>query len=158
MASFEFLAVILTGLGLTASIVYYASILQNTSKARQRDLIIQRYQAMSIEYMKIYREVSNYEFDNWDDYSEKYGRWSNPEADAKWLYIMSVYNMAGIMLKENMGESNLIFQLYPESAVIQLWEQFEEITKNVRKIINNPIYWEPFEFLYTEAKNRKPNR
>ena len=35
MASLEFLAVILTGLGLTASIVYYASILNNTSKARR---------------------------------------------------------------------------------------------------------------------------
>ena len=152
----ETVALVLTGLSITASIVYYAMVLRNTSKARQRDLIIQRYQAMSIEYMKIYREVSNYEFKNWEEWQEKYGRWDNPDADAKWLYIMLVFNMAGIILKENLGEADLIFQLYNESVVIQLWEQFRDIVKEVRKAVQNPLFLEPFENLYTEAKKRRP--
>jgi len=35
MASFEFLVIILTGLGLTASIIYYAMVLRNANKSQQ---------------------------------------------------------------------------------------------------------------------------
>ena len=38
MASLEFVALILTGLGLTASIVYYANILNNANKTRELQL------------------------------------------------------------------------------------------------------------------------
>jgi len=38
MASFEFIALILTGLGLTASIVYYANVLSNANKTQQLQL------------------------------------------------------------------------------------------------------------------------
>jgi len=43
MASFDFLAVTISILGLAASITYYANILQSTEKAKRRDLILQRY-------------------------------------------------------------------------------------------------------------------
>ena len=63
--------------------------------------------------------------------------------------------MGGIQLQEG-ADPDLLFKLYPMSAVIPLWEQFEPIVMFIRKGINDPRMWEPFEYLYYEAKKRAP--
>lgn len=73
MASFEFLAVILTGLGLTASIVYYASILKNANRARRKDIIFQSHVPRSPEYYAIWTEVMKMgDYTTREEYLEKY--------------------------------------------------------------------------------------
>ena len=87
MASFEFLAVILTGLGLTASIVYYTTILRNANKTRelqlkaqehatetrQAQLFMQFYnKASKKEYMTIENKLLSWEFNNPQEFLDKY--------------------------------------------------------------------------------------
>ena len=82
MASFEFLAIILTGLGLTASIVYYTFTLQNTNKTRQTQLFMQLYQnKFQEEGMKRFWTILGLTFDNFDEYMENYGFFTKPEND-----------------------------------------------------------------------------
>lgn len=50
MASFEFIAIILTGFGLTASILYYSSILRNANKTRELQLKAQELQLKAQEH------------------------------------------------------------------------------------------------------------
>ena len=57
MIQAEYLPIVLTGLGLTASIVYYASVLQNQNKAKQRELIIQRISTITPEFYRNWRRV-----------------------------------------------------------------------------------------------------
>ncbi len=55
---------------------------------------------------------------DWKDYDEferKYGREANIDASSKWLYIMRIYNLAGLYLKEG-ADPDLMFKLYPASA------------------------------------------
>jgi len=59
------------------------------------------------------------------------------------------------MLKRG-ADPTLIFQLYPAGVVILLWELYEPPIKRRRELVNNPLYLEPFEHLYKEAKNRHP--
>jgi len=70
MVSIEVIALVLTGIGLAASLVYYANILQNSSKARQRELIFQRGQVYNLEYSKAFSKVINMR------------DWNTPEARA----------------------------------------------------------------------------
>jgi hypothetical protein len=142
-------------LGLTASIIYYAQVLRNTSKARQRELILQRSQTYSPEYVKTWSEVrSMTDWKDAEDWARKYGRKANPEAYSKWQYIMRVYNLAGLFLNEG-ADPDLLFQLYPIGAVISLWEQFEPIVMFQRKR-ENYMTQRAFESLYKEAKKRAP--
>jgi hypothetical protein len=90
-----------------------------------------------------------------EDWEKKYGRKANPEAAAKWNYIMRIYGLGGIHLQEG-ADPDLLFKLYPLSAVIPLWEQFEPIIMFWRERLNDPRMWEPFEYLYNEAKKRAP--
>jgi len=153
----EYLPLVLTGLGLTASIIYYSNIIQNQSKARQRELIFRREQGYSLEYIQTLNEVLG--MTDWTEPKEweiKYGRWTNPEANAKFVYIMRVFTFAGILLRENQVDPKLLFQLYPPSTSILLWEQFQPVVYFLRENSNDPTLYEPLEYLHTEAKRRFP--
>lgn len=158
MASFEFLAIIFTGLGLTASIVYYSSILRNQNKTRQRELILQQSQGYSLEYSEALNEVAaQLDWTTPKEWEIKYGRWTNPKANAKFIYIMRVYTLAGLLLREDSVNSKLLFNLYPPAAVISFWEQFREVVFFLREGVNDPSMYEPFEYLYGEAKRLFPD-
>jgi len=156
MVDAQTISIVFAGLSIAASIVYYANVLRNADKARHRELIFQKYQSYSLEYTRTISEVMLMrDWKDYEEFEEKYGRESNLDATAKWLYIMRIYNLAGLYLKEG-TDPNLIFELYPASAVINLWELFEPIIKVRREQSNEPQRYEPLELLYKEAKSRYP--
>ena len=157
--------------GILVGIVYYITIMRNTQKTqeltlkaqeeaektRKKELIILRSQSYSLEYTQAYADtVRMRDWETVEEFHSKYGLNSNPDAFAKWIYIRSVYNMAGLLLKETDVDSDLIFQLYAPNSVIQMWETHESLIKDVRIRFKHPTYWEPFEFLYNEARKMYP--
>lgn len=149
-------------IGILVGIIYYITIMRNSIKAqeeaersRQREQILLRSQIYSLEYYRAYTDTVG--MDDWEtveEFHRKYGREANPEAFSKWIYVRSVFNTAGLLLKEKTVDPDLIFQLYAPNAVIGLWEQQEPIIREARMRFKHPTYWEPFEFLYNEAKKR----
>ena len=150
------ISIIFAGLSIAASILYYASVLRNANKARQRELIMQRTQTYSVEYSKAWGEVMLVrDWEDAEEWEEKYGLKANPEAYSKWNYIMRIYGLGGMYLQEG-ADPDLLFKLYPLSAIIPLWERFEPIIMAIRERVNDPHMWEPLEYLYNEAKKRAP--
>lgn len=148
---------IIQTVSLSVGIFYYLTIMRSNSKARQRELIHQKFQSLSLDYTRSYWEIVTWtDWETVEEFNEKYGMPNNPESQAKFVYIMRQYSMAGILLKENMANADLIYQLYPAQAVIRLWEQFEPVILDVREKRNSPTHLEDFEFLYMEAKKRYP--
>ena len=76
MVSLEIVALVLTGLGLPASIVYYANILSNANKTQQLQLETRQAQLFmpiystyhSEEYIKAFSEIMKWKYDSYDDY------------------------------------------------------------------------------------------
>lgn len=158
MVDFQTLSIVITGIGMIIALIYYSMTLQNTSKARQRNLVFQRLQGYSLEYTKTYVDVASYtDWESVEEFREKYGPRMNPEAHSKFIYIMRVYSLAGVLLKENIADVDLIFQLYPPGAVISIWEQFSPYILYNRERRNDPTRNEAFEYLYKEAKKRYPD-
>ena len=156
MVDYQTLSIVLTGVGLIIALVYYSMTLRYTSKARQRGLIMQRSQTYGLEWMRAWSEVMLMrDWEDAEEWEEKYGRKANLEAYSKWMYIMRDYGLAGIYLQEG-ADPDLLFKLYPLSAIIPLWERFEPIIMVIRERVNDPHMWEPFEYLYNEAKKRAP--
>jgi len=157
MVSLEVIAILLSGISISASLFYYANIIRNANKARQRELIYQKYQNYSLEYARAFHEVQM--MNDWvtvEEFEEKYGRENNLEANSKWLYVMRLYNLAGLYLKEG-ADPDLIFELYPAVAILNLWELFEPVIIDRRDRVNDPNRLGPLEHLYTEAKKRYPD-
>ena len=156
---------------LVVGIIYYLTIMRNTQKTRElalkaqeeaektrhRDLVYQRLEGYSLEYTKAFSEVAS--FTDWEtpeEFEEKYGIHTNPEAFSKYLFIQRRFSLAGILLKENIADADLIFQLFPPTAIIRIFEQFEPAMRFAREKRNYSKMQESFEFIYNEAKTRFP--
>ena len=152
------LALALSGLGLAASIIYYATVIQNQNKARQRELVFQRLSQYSLEYTKAFADIRKQtDWKTYEEWNQKYGPDINPEAWSNYLYITRIYNLAGIMLQERATDAELIFKLFDPVAFIRVWEQFSPIIQHNRMTSNHEKFYEPFEYIYNEAKRRYPN-
>ena len=147
------ISILISSFGIIVAFIYYAQVLRNTRKASQRELILQR-SNQSMDYARAYMEVRS--MTNWEsgeDWYAKYGPATNPEASANWLHIMRLYDLAGLYLREG-ADPDLLFALYTYGSVISLWERFEPVFLYQREVRNDPLRWEPFEYLYNEAKKR----
>ena len=158
MVDYQTISIVLTGIGIIVAIVYYAQVLRNAEKSRQREMVYQKYQSHSLEYTRAYSEVSSFtDWDSGEEFHEKYGALANPDAWSKYLMIERSYNAVGILLQENMVSADIIFKLYPAHSIIRMWEQFLHLTEYARDRYNAPDHLESFEFLYNEAKKRYPD-
>ena len=157
MIPLEVVAIILSGIGISASILYYANILRDTSKARQREIIFQRGQVYNLEYAQSFAKVMNMrDWETPEEFDDKYGMYTNPDEWSYYMYITRAYNIGGLLLKENMVDADLVFKLYPPFSVINMWETFEPLMIHLREWTNYPDAYNSFEYLYEEAKKRYP--
>ena len=159
MASFEFLAIILTGLGLTASIVYYANVLSNANKTqqmqletRQTQLFLQLYGTDTEEQIsKILKIISEWTWENVDDYYSKYG---DRENYSKRSACLQIYNGLGLLAMRNQIDLDLIYQ-YSPNPIVGLWGKFGDILVHERLYLERPEYYQGLEFLYVEMMKRE---
>jgi hypothetical protein len=126
---------------------------EGAEKARQRDMILQR-ASYGMEYPRAYIELrSMTDWKDVEEWYEKYG--NNPEALSRWVYLMRLYALGGLLLKEG-TDPELVFELYPPNTVMNLWERFEPVLRFQREESNYQRRGESFEYLYNEAKKRYP--
>jgi hypothetical protein len=153
MIDFDTLSLVLTGIGLIIVLIYYSMTLRYTSKARERELIYQKFQSVSLEYVQTFNEVRLMtDWETPEEWEEKYYRTNNVEAYSKWQYITRLYEMAGLLMKQG-ADPEIVFVLYPAGAVISLWEQYESVIHYMREKWA-PSLLDSFEYLYDVAKKK----
>ena len=155
---FQFLQTV----GILVGVFYYITIMRNSQraqqeseKARRNELVFQKFQNISLEYARTFNEVMNMK--DWNDageWEEKYGRENNVEDYSKWNYIIRHYQLAGLLLKQG-ADPDIIFELYPDGAVINLFELYEPVVEYLKS--EKAWNFENLENLYTAAKKRRPD-
>lgn len=95
MVSIEVIALVLTGLSITASIVYYANVLSNANKTQKLQLetrkaqlymqILDRFSSEENRLRSI--EVLTMDVKDYEDYRENWSMYTNPEAAAKRFHV-----------------------------------------------------------------------
>lgn len=71
MIHIEYVPVVLTGLGLTVSILYYTINLRTANKARKGQLLMQAYARLDAPYrVSALMRMFNWEFENFEEFSE----------------------------------------------------------------------------------------
>lgn len=155
----EYLPLVLTGLGLSASILYYTITLRNANKtqqmqlkARQTQIFMQVYnQVTSPEFFNKWRQVLEAEWTNNEDYEQKYGFFTNPEFADKLYAMLSVFEGLGVLVKRELVDLSLVDDLV-SIFCIRLWEKYEPIMLEQRKQRDWPNYMQHVEHLYNELK------
>jgi hypothetical protein len=148
----EFLPIVLTGLGLTASILYYTQTLRNNTKTRQNAILYQIFNT-SLEYQKTLMEVVwEQDWKNLQDVNEMI-----VEDRAKYQHILNHYNALGMLLKKQATDPDLLISLYTPSAILTVCKKYEPTIGEMRVGTNNPRHFEGIDFLRDEVLKRYPD-
>jgi hypothetical protein len=154
MVSIEIIALVLTGLSISASILYYSIELRNQNKTQQLQLETRQLQLFnsmrdkftSYDWFRRYINVMyQQQWNDADEYFEKYNPVSNPEEYTNFGYVFATFQMAGMFLKE---EAVAVEILYDDLgyAVINLYEKYKPIVERVRERVGRA--WPQLDFLY----------
>ena len=158
MVSLELIVYVVPILGLTASIFYYAMVLRNQNKTRQAQLFMQIYQEMiSPEKFRIMNELTNMEWEDYDDFMRKYSSDKNPDIWSKRYSHWYRFNGIGLLVKDGLIDVDRVYELTNEMIIWQ-WEKFSDIIIENRRYFNNPDWMEGFEYIAEEMKKVKARR
>ena len=155
----ETIAFVLTGIGLTASIVYYANVLNNANKAqhltletRQAQMFMDLYkQFTDPDFVKRKRRVANFEFTDYEDFDMKYGPESNSDEYDDHFSVAAFYEGIGILVKRGLIDPELIDDIM-SNDVMTFWGKYRDIFYELRRKYNDPTSAEHVEYLYESVK------
>jgi len=99
------------------ALTYYALTIRNQNRTRQAQLLWSIYDNYrSIESRRQSMEISSWEWEDIDDFFEKYGQQNNPEAWTLWTTKAALFNGIGILLKRNLIDIKLLDDLLTNSV------------------------------------------
>jgi hypothetical protein len=160
----EYLPIVLTGLSITASIVYYAIVLRNQTKIQQTQLETRRANILmnlhsawgKDEYQKASWTVMGLEYRDFEDFVNKYGPTTEYSELNQEIYKVGwFFNGLGSLVHQEFASLDLVDELFGY-MIIWLWEIIEPIIVESRIRYNQPESLKWFEHLYKEIiKYRK---
>ena len=156
----EYLPLVLTGLGLTASIVYYANVLRNQTKTqkhqletRQAQFYLHFYEKWDIEYINAHVEIlEKWEWETYEEFMEKYG----PDT-TNWMRLMMVispYENMGILVDGGLVDPKFIWQ-WTSNMSLYLWEKIESVMVEYRKQTGGDMFLWWTEVLYYYLRDER---
>ena len=161
MVQIEYLPIVLTGIGLIVSILYYTLTLQNSNKTQKQQLetrqlqlfmqIFQRYQDPEFHRNAEHKMLMEWQWDDYEDFHNKYGRNGDPESWAIFDTTLTWLDGIGILVKRG----HLDPELVNETLFLLIekgWEKYSPIIQETRKEFNSPQIWINFEYLYNAIK------
>ena len=148
---------------LVVGIIYYLTIMR--SQQRTRELAFKA-QEQAVEtrqaqlFMEMYRDfkrpdvqkafhdiVSVWEWENYDDFQEKYVRtWDEWN---KYMLIYSIYEGLGVLIYRKLIDVKMIDELM-RSYVTRFWDKLSPVLLEMRARYNAPLMVEFTEYLYNE--------
>ena len=158
MVSIDQLLYIVPILALTASILYYSINVRNATKTQKMQLETRQIQMfMNInsvrsnpEFQKlIYRVTFIDEWNDLQDYYEKFGPEKNLDAYSEHLFVWQLYDTIGFLLKKEVIDLSFIDDLFKASLIVA-WKKFEPVIKMNRQRVNQQNLWNQFEYLAEE--------
>ena len=96
-----------------------------------------------------YPEVVSTQWEDFDDFVEKYGIVNNPENASKRLKIWRNDNIAGLMIRDGLIDVQTYID-YIGDAPIQMWNKYKEIIAEYRNVFEFPDYMSGMEYLAKE--------
>jgi hypothetical protein len=158
----ESIPLILTGLGLTASIVYYTNILSNANKTRELQLKNQEQTLKTREItffhntlgtmisssigLKNMSIITNQKFSSYEEWEQIHD--NNPDYREAWLWMFTLLDLMGIYLKEGVIDIEL-FALSNPWYFISFWNQYEHIFDK-RKETYGASYFQNMKYFFDE--------
>ena len=159
MVSLEVVAILLSGIGITASIAYYTKTLENTNKTRQAQLFMQLHtQFNTSEFNKATDEIFfSWNWTDYDDFMKKYGPETNIDAWSFWGSVFEYFHGVGVLVEQGLIDTHLVYELMA-GPILRYWQKVEPILKERRKDLTFPDAIDSVDYLAQEMimiRNKK---
>jgi hypothetical protein len=161
--------------GILVGIIYYITIMRNQQKTRE--LTLESYelarkaqdQAFETRQMqfgwnalervfdkdfmrRMINVIYHQEYSDYEDWREKYGPSTNPDAYVDWFTVTSTFQSLGYLVQSKVLDIEILSQFVRPRGVIFLWERVEPITK-IHRERYNPNAYDSFEYLANEMRS-----
>jgi hypothetical protein len=148
MVSLEVMALVLTGLGLTVSMVYYANQLAHQNKTRKAQLFMNLQQRFdNPQLMRALIQSRDYEGIPFEEWNEKYGPNTNREIYTDWVCLQNAIQGIGLLVETNQVDAKLVDDLMG-SIIYVNWKRSGPIIIELRRILGRAGAWNQVEKLY----------
>lgn len=152
MVSIESILDVVPAVGVIVALVYYALTIRNQTKSRQTQIFMQLYEAKyNREGLEAYFQLINWQWENYDDYQQKYGPFTHPELAAIMESQISYFEGLGILVQDGMVDIDIVNKIAGR-RINQVWCTFEAVIHGIREMTRGPgsDYAESFESLANE--------
>jgi hypothetical protein len=144
----EYLPLVLTGIGIIVSILYYSSVLRNANKTRQAQLFSQYYlRCTTLEYQLAESNLLEVKIDTPEEFIELHG----PSSDSKiWKDFLQVFGLMeglGVLVRENLISTRMVAHS-SYGDIKYVWEKYEPVIKAFREYYGWSRYGIEYEYLY----------
>jgi hypothetical protein len=165
MVDIQTISIAIASASVTLAAIYYIFQIRHQSRVRQTDLVTRLYSAfLSQELMDVFMKFSSLEFNDYEDYVERYGpilsvgkhglEFNDTPELRSLLFIDNFFNQVGCLLYKKLIDADLIKDVF-SYRVEFFWKKAEPLIKGCRKDSNQPEMGKWFEYLYNEMKKRE---
>ena len=163
MVDAQTISIIFAGVSIGVAALYYTLTLRNTQRAqqlqletRQAQLFMQAYSRFTEkEFQKSWFEmVSQWEWDDYDDFMAKYGPKTNSEDASKWGSVLAYFEGLGVFVEQGLIDIELVSRL-GSTNIINCWEKFGPVFEEYTRRTGNPYAYDYLEWLYNELKDKR---
>ena len=161
MIDFQTISASLAALGILVASIYYTLTVRNQTRTRQAQLFMQIYGVFRTgEFQDNITEIWSWKWNDYDDFLEKYGPTTNPNAWRALGSVAGYFEGIGLMVNKKLIDISLVENLM-STHIIYFWEKTEFLSIELRREFNRPQIDVWKEYLYNEikkreAKNKKP--
>jgi hypothetical protein len=109
------------------------------------------------EVVKNFMELRQLEWDDFDDFANRYSHNVNPEEASKRFAAWYYFDGLGYILSRGMIDADTVFEMTGNPAISH-WIRFEPIIRGFRERDGRPETWKWFEYLADEMKKVRERR
>ena len=144
MIQIEYLPIVLTGIGLIASILYYSMVLRNSNRTRQAQLFMSIYNNL----LSAEGTESNFtKLPPMTTIEDWYEMQKNDEQVKAWNFWTVTLEGLGVLLRKDLVDIEMVARML-SGTIIYLWERYRDMLYRFREEYNWPRAQIEMEYLY----------
>ena len=139
--------------GVIAGFTYYVMTVRNQNRTRQAQLFMQIFSRQyDIDQRRSIHLIQNMEYEDFDDFMDKYGLENNPDAYLRMSSLGTYFEGVGVLVKRNLVDPSMVDDLM-SGRIVDYWETIGPMTKEHRERTGDYEAYEHVEYLYNVIKS-----
>jgi hypothetical protein len=147
MVTVETISIVFTGLSVSLAAFYYINTLRYQSKARKTEMFMRLYERRTTtEVTRNFFRHMQTQWDDYEDYMQKYDSAVNPESAAIRNSHWAWYDGLGLLLRDDLVDKETVYSLQGIPCLL-VWFKWETVIKGIRRGTLGEDWMESFEYL-----------